>query len=151
MQSALCAGYLLLVGTPPGPAFGFRLLLLVTLVNAYNIIDVMDGLLCLLVGLAVVALLARSTQVNRSYLAEHFTPYAAMRWSAIAAQPGDPVSSALLLAEIGRQAAAISYSNDFYVLATATLLALPLVLALKVDRPGSTGSGTRNVAADAGH
>jgi MFS transporter, DHA2 family, multidrug resistance protein len=88
---------------------------------------------------AVVALLARSTQQNHSYLVEHFTPYAAMRWSAIAAQPGDPASSALLLGEITRQAAAISYSNDFYLLAAATCVALPLVLLLRVDPKAVSG------------
>jgi MFS transporter, DHA2 family, multidrug resistance protein len=96
----------------------------------------------------VVALLARSTQQNHSYLVEHFTPYSAMRWSAMAAQPGDPTSGALLLGEISRQAAAISYSNDFYVLAAATFMALPLVLLLRVDRPAP---GAPPAPADAAH
>jgi MFS family permease len=88
------------------------------------------------VGISMaVALLARGTQVNQSYLAEHFTPYSAMRWAEIAAQPGDPASSARLLGEIARQAAGISYANDFYILAFATCLALPLVLLLKVQPP----------------
>ena len=101
------------------------------------------------VGISVaVALLARSTQQNHSYLVEHFTPYAAMRWSAIAAQPGDPASSAMLLSEISRQAAAISYSNDFYVLAAATCLALPLVFLLRVDREAIGGGPP---PADAAH
>jgi DHA2 family multidrug resistance protein len=102
------------------------------------------------VGISVaVALLARSTQQNHSYLAEHFTPYAAMRWSALAASPGDPGSSAMLLGEISRQAAAISYSNDFYVLAAATALALPLVLLLRVER--NAVGGRPGVQADAAH
>jgi DHA2 family multidrug resistance protein len=86
---------------------------------------------------AAMALLARSAQVNHGYLAENFTPYAAMRWAAIGSQPGAQDSSAMLLGEISRQAAAISYSNDFYMMAAATFLALPLVLALRIDRrPG---------------
>jgi len=97
---------------------------------------------------AAVAMLARSTQMNHSYLAEHFTPYSAMRWAAIAAQPGDPKSSAMLLGEISRQAAAISYSNDFYVLAATTCLALPLVFALRADRKAAGGPP---VQADAAH
>jgi UDP-GlcNAc:undecaprenyl-phosphate GlcNAc-1-phosphate transferase len=60
-QAVLCATYLLAVGTPPGLGLGFQLLVLVTLVNAYNIIDVMDGLLCVLSGLAVMGLLAASS------------------------------------------------------------------------------------------
>jgi MFS transporter, DHA2 family, multidrug resistance protein len=101
------------------------------------------------VGISVaVALLARSTQQNHAYLAEHFTPYSSMRWSAIAAQPGDPASSALLLGEISRQAAAISYSNDFHVLAAATFLALPLLLLLRVDR---AAGGGKPAPADVAH
>lgn len=46
---------------------------------------------------AAMALLARSAQVNHSYLAENFTPYAAMRWAAIGSQPDAPDSSAMLL------------------------------------------------------
>jgi DHA2 family multidrug resistance protein len=104
------------------------------------------------VGISLaVALLARSTQVNHSYLAEQFTPYAAMRWAAIAARAGDAESSARLLGEISRQAAAISYSNDFYVLAFATCLALPMVLALRTDRPRAGGPGAPPVQADAAH
>lgn len=57
IQTVLCAAYLLVTGTPPGVRFGLELFVLVTLVNAYNIIDVMDGLLCVLAGLAVVGLL----------------------------------------------------------------------------------------------
>lgn len=102
---------------------------------------------------AAVAMLARSTQVNHSYLAEHLTPYSAMRWAAMAAQPGDAQSSATLLGEISRQAAAISYSNDFYVLAAATCLALPLLLLLRLDQTGGTAADTTppDVPADAGH
>ncbi|MCP5329140.1 MAG: DHA2 family efflux MFS transporter permease subunit [Steroidobacteraceae bacterium] len=92
---------------------------------------------------ASMALLARSTQINQAYLTEHFTPYAALRWAAIAAQPGDPGSSARVLGEIGRQAAGISYANDFYIMAAATALALPLVLLLRIDstRPQRSASG----------
>lgn len=100
---------------------------------------------------AAVALLARSSQINHGYLAEHFTPYSALRWAAIAARPGDPESNAVLLAEIGRQAAAISYSNDFYVLAAATCLALPLVFALRLERPQAAGAAGEQVSADAAH
>ncbi len=101
------------------------------------------------VGISMaVALLARSAQMNHSYLAEHFTPYSAMRWAALGAQPGDPAASAQLLGEISRQAAAISYSNDFYVLAAATCLALPLVFALRVDR---RSADSRPVPADVAH
>jgi len=64
-----------------------------------------------------------------------------MRWADIAAQPGDPASSARLMGEIARQAAGISYANDFYILAFATCLALPLVLMLKVQSPPAAAPG----------
>jgi DHA2 family multidrug resistance protein len=97
---------------------------------------------------AVVALLARSTQVNRSYLGEHFTAYSTARWQAIGADPGANGATGALVGEIGRQAASIGYANDFYLLALLTLLALPLVLALKIDRGPAAVSTS---AADAGH
>lgn len=94
------------------------------------------------VGISMaVALLARGTQVNQAYLGENFTPYSTLRWAEIAAQPGDPASSARLLGEIARQAAGISYANDFYILAFATCLALPLVLMLKVQSPPAAAPG----------
>ena len=68
-QTLLCAAYLLGVGTPAGPGLALKLLLMVTLVNAYNIVDVMDGLLCLLSGLAVLGLLA-----TPSLTPEHLIP-----------------------------------------------------------------------------
>ena len=67
----------------------------------------------------------------------------------------DPASSARLVGEIARQAAGISYANDFYILAFATCLALPLVLLLKVKPPGAAGDAARrppgDAVVDAGH
>ncbi len=78
-----------------------------------------------------------------------------MRWAEIAAQPGDPASSARLVGEIARQAAGISYANDFYILAFATCLALPLVLLLRVQPPrapgGPAAAAPPQAMADAGH
>ena len=82
----------------------------------------------------MVALLGRSTQANQGYLSEHFTAYAAERWQAAGTLPGANSATGALLGEIGRQAAAIAYSNDFYLLAICTLVALPLVLLLRVGR-----------------
>jgi MFS transporter, DHA2 family, multidrug resistance protein len=96
---------------------------------------------------ATVALLARSTQTNSSYLAEHFTGYSADRWLALGAGPGVNVATGALVGEIGRQAAAIAYANDFFLLAACTLLTLPLVLALRgARRPAAVAA-----AVDAGH
>ena len=88
---------------------------------------------------AAVALLARSTQVNRSYLVEHFTTYDVQRWAATGVIPGNNVGTAALLGEIERQAAAIAYSNAFHVLAIATIVVLPMVWLLRTGRraPGA--------------
>ena len=89
------------------------------------------------VGVSItVALLARSAQVNRSYLGEHFTAYATERWTALGTLPGANATTALLLDEIGRQAASIAYANDFELLALCTLVTLPLVLLLRGVRGG---------------
>ena len=85
------------------------------------------------ISLAVAAL-ARSTQVNQSYLVEHFTPYDYDRLQALGGAPGANAETAGLVAEIGRQAAAIAFSNTFHLIAVATLVALPFVWFMKVHR-----------------
>jgi DHA2 family multidrug resistance protein len=91
------------------------------------------------IGISVaVSLLAHSTQVNRSLLAEHFTAYDVSRWTALGTGPGANVGTAGIVNEIGRQAAVISYANDYHVLALATVMVLPLVWLMKlhaVERP----------------
>ena len=81
---------------------------------------------------AAVSMLARSTQVNRSLLAEHFTAYDVQRWTALGIEPGPNAGTGRLVGEIGRQAAAISYANDYHMLAIATVVVLPLVWLMKV-------------------
>ncbi|MBP9591518.1 MAG: MFS transporter, partial [Steroidobacteraceae bacterium] len=85
------------------------------------------------ISLAVAAL-ARSTQVNQSYLVEHFTPYDYDRLQALGGAPGANAETAGLVAEVGRQAAAIAFSNTFHLIAVATLVALPFVWFMKVHR-----------------
>lgn len=106
-------------------------------------------------GISVaIALLSHSTQVNQSYLTEPFTPFAAALWQAIGGGPGANLATAGLLGEIGRQALAIAYSNDFHVLAAATLLSVPCVLLLQRPRArGPAGAKPAETAAitDASH
>jgi MFS transporter, DHA2 family, multidrug resistance protein len=97
---------------------------------------------------AVVALLARSTQINTSYLGEHFTAYSTSRWQLIGADPGNNLTTATLIGEIRRQAAAIAYANDFNVMAALILLALPLVFAMKIQR---RTKGTAELSAGGDH
>ena len=92
---------------------------------------------------AAVAILARSTQVNTSYLGEHFSIYDVQRWQATGVVPGANVGTAQLMGEIERQAAAIAYSNDFHVLALATIVVLPLVWLLKPPRGKPHSAGRR--------
>ena len=69
--------------------------------------------------------------------------------------PGDNAATQALFAEIGRQALAIAYSNDFYLLAGATVLCVPLVLMLKRAKPAGQSSAptesTTAAVADAAH
>jgi MFS transporter, DHA2 family, multidrug resistance protein len=83
---------------------------------------------------AAVAILARSTQVNTSYLGEHFSVYDVQRWQATGVIPGANPGTAQLLGEIERQAAAIAYANDFHLMALATIIVLPLVWLLTPPR-----------------
>ncbi len=83
---------------------------------------------------ATVALLARSAQANQSYLVEHFTAYSTARWQAVGIVPGPDAATGSLVAEIGRQATGIAYTNDFYLLGASTLIALPLIVLLRGRR-----------------
>jgi DHA2 family multidrug resistance protein len=56
------------------------------------------------------------------------------RWQATGVIPGANAGTAQLLGEIERQAAAIAYDNDFYVMAIATVIVLPLVWLLRPPR-----------------
>ncbi|MEY2921326.1 MAG: hypothetical protein RL261_2631, partial [Pseudomonadota bacterium] len=83
---------------------------------------------------AAVAILARSTQINTSYLGEHFSIYDVQRWQATGVVPGANLGTAQLMGEIERQAAAIAYTNDFHLMAIATIIVLPLVWLLQPPR-----------------
>ena len=86
------------------------------------------------VGISMaVALLARSTQVNRAYLTEHFAAYDVQRWAVTGVDPGANTGTGMLLGLIEQQAAAIAYANTFHVLAVVTLVVLPTVLLLQVQ------------------
>jgi MFS transporter, DHA2 family, multidrug resistance protein len=104
-------------------------------------------------GISVaIALLSRSAQVNQSYLSELFTPYSSARWQALGSAPGANAATGGLLGEIGRQALAIAYSNDFHLLAGATLLSVPCVLLLKrAQRPAARAAKREAPLADAAH
>jgi DHA2 family multidrug resistance protein len=95
----------------------------------------------------VIALLARSTATNAAYLTENFTRYDPQRWAAAGAGSGSEQGIAGLLGEIGRQAGAIAYSNDFILLAVLALATLPLAWTMRVRKAAPLDPA---VATDAG-
>ena len=86
----------------------------------------------------VVALLARYTQVNLAEIGARIAAYGAEQtllpaiWNPATAQ-----GAALLNAEVTRQAAAIGYGNDFWLMMTLTVCAMPLVLLMHSGRHAS--------------
>jgi len=84
------------------------------------------------VGIAVlVSMLARSTQTNRSEMAEHLTPWSG-GWPFGSSMPG--AESTLLHVwdlELNRQAAMIGYLNDFRVMTLCTVIVIPLLLFMR--------------------
>jgi DHA2 family multidrug resistance protein len=97
----------------------------------------------------VIAMLARSTQVNAAYLTEHFTPYDVERWREAGVLPGANGGTAGLLHEIGTQAASIAYSNDFFLLALVSFLTLPLAWSMRTSR--RVAAPTESAIDAAGH
>jgi DHA2 family multidrug resistance protein len=90
------------------------------------------------VGISIViALLTRNIQINHATLAENVTPFNVLFrfpdvpsvWSLT-----NPAGLAALDAEINRQAAMIAYLNDFKLMMIVSLLAVPLLLAMRVSR-----------------
>lgn len=87
-----------------------------------------------------VALLTRSTQVNRATLNEHISPFNESLQLPEFLPAWDPTTLqglARLEGELFRQAAMIGYLNDFWALLVLTLAVLPLILLL--DRPPRLG------------
>ena len=92
------------------------------------------------VGISIVmTLLSRGTQVNHAELAERLTPF-----NATATFSSTPMSAAqnlaLLNGEVTRQASAIAFLNDFWLMMLMTLVAIPMLLLLKPVRavPGAS-------------
>jgi DHA2 family multidrug resistance protein len=81
-----------------------------------------------------VAELARSAQVNQAYLGEFFTPYALDRWIAVGGPPGANTATAVLIAEMQRQALSIAYANVYFTLACAAFSSIPVILWMRNTR-----------------
>jgi DHA2 family multidrug resistance protein len=91
------------------------------------------------IGISVVmAMLARSVQVNHAEIAARIPAFGAEQGLLPAAWDPSTLAGAVALnAEVTRQAAVLAYVNDFWLLMVLTLLALPLVYFLRV-KPGSS-------------
>ena len=97
--------------------------------GVYNLIRNIGGS----VGISVAfTLLDRNGQVNHQALAQHITPYnAALSASAMPMDLTNTHDLAMLNGMITRQAAMISFNNDFKLMMILSLLAIPLVLLLR--------------------
>ena len=94
------------------------------------------------VGISIVmTLLSRNTQVNHAELAAHVTPFGDGMAQLPALYAG-PHGLAALNAEITRQASAIAFLNDFWLMMVMTLAAIPLLLLLRPVRARTTSPVT---------
>ena len=83
------------------------------------------------VGISIVmTLLSRNTQINHAELAARLTPYGnnAAALHSLANGPGGLIA---LNAEVTRQASAIAFLNDFWLMMVMTIVAIPLLLLLR--------------------
>jgi len=86
----------------------------------------------------VIGLLARNTQINHAELAEHITPFNPLLqppWSPSLWDIGQTSGLAALNLEINRQAAMISYLNDFRLMMIMSFCVIPLFLLLRRPQP----------------
>jgi len=86
------------------------------------------------IGISVmVALAARSTQINHAVMGEQLTPFRepVQRMLEQGGLGSTDQALAILNGELSRQAAAIGYLNDFQLMAWMTLLAVPLLLLFR--------------------
>ena len=85
------------------------------------------------VGISIVmTLLARGTQINHAELVQHITPFdaGAAQLQAMGQMP-TAASLAMLNAEVTRQASAIAFLNDFWLMMVMTIVTIPLLLLLR--------------------
>jgi MFS transporter, DHA2 family, multidrug resistance protein len=82
------------------------------------------------VGISIVmTLLARGTQINHAEIAARVTPYGANM--ATMPQLSSVTNLAMLNGEVTRQATAIAFLNDFWLMMIMTVVSIPLLLLLK--------------------
>ena len=83
------------------------------------------------VGISIVmTLLSRGTQINHAEIAERVTPYSDAHLPAIW-NLHSTTALAALNGEVTRQASAIAFLNDFWLMMVMTIVAIPLLLLLR--------------------
>lgn len=92
----------------------------------------------------VMVVLARNIQINHAYLSENITATSLhLSWQTVPQallQTGGAVVTAMVNGEVTRQAAAISYINDFKMMMWIVLASAPLVLLLRRPKYQTTGA-----------
>jgi DHA2 family multidrug resistance protein len=86
------------------------------------------------VGIAIVATrVVEVTQVQHGHLAGYLTPF-----HALPVPPHLPIAAALRMLNLGitRQAGMVAYINAYYLLGALSVLMLPLVMFLRIPKPG---------------
>ncbi len=86
------------------------------------------------VGISIMfTLVARNTQINHAEIAARLTPYS-LNLPTGAMDIHSIQGLAMLNGEVTRQAAAIAYINDFWLMMWMTLVALPFLLLFRIPR-----------------
>ena len=86
-----------------------------------------------------VTMIIRTANISYAELTEFITPFnevLAYPWAIGIWDPGNAAGLAALSGEIGRQAVMIGNLNAFYLYTAACVAVLPLILLVRVRRPG---------------
>lgn len=84
------------------------------------------------VGISIVmTLLSRNTQINHAEIAARLTPFGDNAAQIGAMTAGTQQGLAMLNGEVTRQASAIAFLNDFWLMMVMTVVAIPLLLLLR--------------------
>ncbi|MGA8278159.1 MAG: DHA2 family efflux MFS transporter permease subunit [Rhodanobacteraceae bacterium] len=100
------------------------------------------------IGISIVfTLIARNTQLNHAELVSRLTPFGTnalpAMWNA-----SSPAGLVALNAEVTRQAAAIAYLDDFWLMMWLTITTLPLLLLFRVPRRSAAGAKAQTAVPD---
>jgi DHA2 family multidrug resistance protein len=111
--------------------------------GVYNLIRNVGGS----IGISIAfTLLSRNTQINHAVLGAHISPYnQAMQLSSATAQMSlhNPHDLAVINGLVTKQAAMISFNDDFKLMMITCLLAIPLVFLMRQPKYGKQAPGEK--------